>query len=408
MTEYKRKGVDYLNIEKFATRSEIVGLLREEWRPSPGTEIVALPEAIWRICAETLACQLNQPIVRAAMGDGVAVRSADFLNGPPDTSNWLEGRDYAPADMGDDFDDAFDMVINIEKVSFDADGRIHLESEPDAKAGLRVKQSGETFRESETVMSAGTRLNPILLGLLASAGVTEVPVLSRPKAAYIPTGNELVPPGQKLQRGQTVESNSLMISATLASWQADQVPFPITGDHKGALEQTLIQALDSSDLVLINGGSSMGSEDHVAGILAKRGSYFQHGVKAIPGMPMAVAIIDGKPVINIPGPPFAAFCGVDWLVKPLLAHWYGLPCPRRRVVRASLTKPLKKPPQFEFFARLRLFSDINSNCYAEPITFDERYADATNRFNAIIVLPIGCEQIPAGEVIEAEILYSES
>ncbi|MDR1045650.1 MAG: molybdopterin molybdotransferase MoeA [Candidatus Adiutrix sp.] len=407
MTEYKRKSKAYYDPEKLITRAETLERLREHWRPRPGRETVPLSQAAGRVCAEELASHNTQPLVRASMADGIAVRSADFENGPPDTSNWREGRDYVPADMGDDFDDAFDMVINIEKVSFDSNGVIHLEAEEEARSGLRVKPSGDTLRLGESVMAAGLLINPFQVGLLAGAGINEVPVTARPRVAYIPTGDELVPPGRPLERGRTVESNGLMVAATLEAWQADQRPLPIVADQKAALASALDEALAASDLVLINGGSSMGSEDHVSGLLARRGTFFQHGVRAIPGMPMAVAIVDGKPVINIPGPPFAAFCGLDWCLKPLIAHWYGRPCPQRRTVPAKLTKPLRKPEQFEFFSRLHLFRDLNLKYQAEPIRFDERYAEAARRFNAIIILPIGCDRIEAGEEIEAEILYTE-
>jgi molybdopterin molybdotransferase/putative molybdopterin biosynthesis protein len=199
-----------------------------------------------------------------------------------------------------------------------------------------------------------------------------------------------------------------VIASTLELWQAVYKPFPIVIDQKKALENALDVALESCDIILINGGSSMGSEDLVAGALSRRGSFFQHGVKAIPGMPMAVAIIAGKPVINIPGPPFAAFCGMDWCVKPLIAHWSGRPCPQRRRILAKLTKPITKPRQFEFFHRLHLFMDSNFNHFVDPISFSDRDAEATRRFNAINIVPIGCELIEAGTEIEAEVLYSES
>ncbi|MDR2422761.1 MAG: molybdopterin molybdotransferase MoeA [Deltaproteobacteria bacterium] len=407
MTEYKRKGVDYLNPEKFATRAEIVQRVLGLWAPKPGTEVVPLAEAAWRVSAETLASTLNQPFFRASFCDGIAVRSADFLNGPPETSAWKEGIDYVPADMGDDFDDAFDMVVNIEKVSFDENGAIVIEPEPEAKSGLRIRTKGETLREGETAITAGAFIDPFKLGFLAGAGVNEISVLTKPKVAFIPTGTELIPPGQAPKRGQTVESNGLMVGATLGLWRADFKPFPIVVDQKEALEKTLNEALASCDIVLLNGGTSMGSEDLVSSALARKGSFFQHGVKAVPGLPMAVALIDGKPVVNVPGPPFAAFCGMDWLVKPLVAHWSGQPCPQRRKVLAKLTKEITKPGHFEFFHRLRLFKDESANYMVDPISFFDRYAEATGRFNAIYIVPIGIERIEAGEEIEAEVLYSE-
>lgn len=79
-------------------------------------------------------------------------------------------------------------------------------------------------------------------------------------------------------------------------------------------------------------------------MLERRGSFFRHGVKAVPGRPVGFAIVDGKPVINVPGPVAAAYLAEHWCLSALVCHWYGLPDPQYPTVRAVLDKPLKNAP----------------------------------------------------------------
>lgn len=408
MTEFKRKGKEYLDMERFVTRAEALSRLRELWRFEPGKESVPLEEANRRVCAEEAASLLTLPVARASGPDGIAVRFADFADKNPDTSGWKEGVDYVAADCGDDFDDAFDTVINIERVSFSPEGGISINLEGPLKQGQMVRPRGATLREGERVIEAGAKICPYHLGLLAGAGLDRITVLAKPKVAFIPTGNELVPRGTVPGRGQNVESNSLMAATFLAEWQADMKALPVVGDQKAKLEKALDAALAESDIVILNGGSSMGSEDFVSGLLSRRGSFSQHGVRCIPGMPMAVAIVDGKPVINMPGPPFAAYCAFDWCISPLIAHWYGQPAPKRKRVKAMLEKEITKPEKMEFYARLHLFENGDGVLRADPIRMDDRYAQATCRFNGLHVMPIGRATYEAGQEIEAEILHSAS
>lgn len=407
-TEYKRKGKNYLNMDKFISRAEAVDNLCKLWRPEPEGKNLPLSEAVGCVCAEKLFSQNTLPVERESAADGIAVRFADFENGLPDTSAWVEGVNFVPADMGDDFDNKFDTIINIECVSFDADQRIKITLDKELTQGNMVKQCGSTLKKGEALLQPGLVINPFQAGLLGSAGINSLKVVPRPKVAYIPTGNELVPLGTSPGRGQHVETNSLMIKEMLSRWQADCLIFPIIKDSKAELEAALNKALQEADIVLINGGSSMGSEDFVSGLLPKRASYMQHGILCIPGMPAAVAIIDDKPVINMPGPPFGAFCAMDWSVKNLISHWYKRPPMKRRSVAVRLGSAINKPQKFDMYIRLQLMHDLSGAVLAVPISMHDRYADAAEKFEALFVAPMGVEAFKSGEEIIAELLFTEN
>ena len=130
----------------------------------------------------------------------------------------------------------------------------------------------------------GTQLGPEAIAILAAGGWAQVPVRERLRIAYVPTGNELVAVGTVPERGQNVQTNSLMLGAYFQQWGAQMVEYGIVPDDRAALGAALGRALEEADMVLINGGSSRGSEDYNSELLQERATFFAHGVKAVPGL----------------------------------------------------------------------------------------------------------------------------
>jgi molybdopterin molybdotransferase/putative molybdopterin biosynthesis protein len=138
----------------------------------------------------------------------------------------------------------------------------------------------------------------------------------------------------------------------LAEYGAEPLIYPIVRDVASELEVALNSALDAADVVLINGGSSKGEEDLNARLLRNRGQLICHGAAAAPGRPLAVALIDGKPVINVPGPMVACCYVFDWCVAPVVAHALEVAPSEHRRVQATLTAEMSFPQSLEFWNRL--------------------------------------------------------
>jgi molybdopterin molybdotransferase/putative molybdopterin biosynthesis protein len=255
-------------------------------------------------------------------------------------------------------------------------------------------------------VKAGTTLRPLQLCLLAAGGILNLPVIKKPTVAYIPTGNELIPVSATPQRGQNIESNGAMIGGFLSEWGANIRAYPIIRDDSRLLEETLNDALQNADIVLINGGSSMGSQDYTIDLLERRGSFLQHGIKSIPGIPVALAIVEGKPIINLPGPPFAAFCVMDWCVRALVCKYKGQTIPRRQTREVVLSQAVHKPVPYDFYLRLHICK-LSNGYEALPLPFGSRFAKAMN-CNGLTVIPIGVDGYEKGSVVEAELLYGEA
>jgi molybdopterin molybdotransferase/putative molybdopterin biosynthesis protein len=339
------------------SRAEVMGKLFALWTPRRKTETVPLERSYGRICGADLLSRLTLPAVRSSGGDGIAVRSADFSGPFPDTAAWREGLNYVRADTGDDFDDRFDAVIMIEAVTFNEDGGFSLPPGFSVLPGMNIRGRGDLVMEGDLLLGRGLPIRACDMGTLAMGGMTEVPVLRKPAAVFIPTGNELVPPGVIPQRGQNIDSNSVMIRHLLLEMGAEPVIFPIIRDEAEAVKGALEEALEKADLVIINGGSSKGAEDHNARLLAEMGQVISHGVSSAPGRPICVALIGGKPVINLPGPMLAAYFGADWCIRGIVCRALGIPVPPRQKIKAVLKGeggPRKLPENFELLCRVAL------------------------------------------------------
>ncbi|MDR1468066.1 MAG: hypothetical protein LBT00_02095 [Spirochaetaceae bacterium] len=348
-------------IEFGTSRAEVLERLFALWKAVPQTETVPIEEAAGRITARDIHSRVTLPEVHASARDGIAVNSAAFSispagDGGTDYPAWKEGADYARADTGDDFDDRYDAIIQIEDVTFLETGGVRLPAGFTVTPGMNVFGRGSMIREGEMILEQGLPIRPCDVGALARGAVWDVPVVKKPVVAFIPTGDELIPLRQTPKRGENIDTNSIMARQMIAAMGASPVLFPIQKDNKAGLEGILKKALPLADIVVINGGSSKGAEDYNARLLAEMGTLVCHGVSAAPGRPLAAAVIDGKAVINLPGPMLATYFGLDWCVRALVCRALGIPVPKRPVVRARLTgtgaPPRQLPPDFEFLSRV--------------------------------------------------------
>lgn len=397
--------------ERSLSREDALAQFAERWLPTPSTEWVMLNNAFNRVTAHDVYADVTLPVVRASARDGIAVKSASFTDGIPDASDWAYGVDYVLADTGDDFCDAFDAVVAVESLNVEGDlgegasftfADANLKVEP----GFGVRPAGSLVKEGQLIAHAHTLLTPERVASCAVGGLSQVEVLKKPVVGFMATGSELVPWGSAPGRGQNIEANSLLVSGMLEQWGAKCFPYPITMDNRDALEATLDRALEACDIIMINGGSSRGGEDFNSYLIEERSSWFTHGIRAVPGRPIGMAIIEGKPVINIPGPVMAASLCMDWLIRGLVCQYYGANVAPKRTVKAALAQDVKKPAAFERFIRVKLSANTNT-ASGEP--FMCAPIDATGPVESIleadgqIALPIGPDLVPAGTVVEVEL-----
>jgi molybdopterin molybdotransferase/putative molybdopterin biosynthesis protein len=391
---------------KLPTKKEALTLLLEKWAPKAEAESIPLEEAYGRVLARDVFARLTLPVVRAAAMDSVALSSERFRGGAPDTRTWRLGIDCERADMGDDFDDRFDCALPVESVKFLPDGGIEIAGDAAVTAGAGVRKAGSAVKEGDLLLVKGRRVTPSDLAVLAIGGADCVDVLKKPVVAVIPTGSELVMRGQKPGRGQNIDANSLMLEKLLTEMGADAACGPIIRDP-AAIAQAMYGALETADIVVLNGGTSMGSEDFTAGLPGEKGETLFHGVAAAPGRPLGVTLIGGKPVVSLPGPPAAAFAVADWCLRAMIARFLDIPPAKRQTVRAVLTETLETPLQMEFTARVIVRKAPDGSYLAEPVSMGNQSLARVMAANALFISPIGLSRFDRGTELELQLLRGE-
>lgn len=390
----------------FITKQEALARIFGAWKQKGGVELVPVTACAGRVLAETQYAQYNIPLVRASAMDGVAFSYDAFRACGSSTEGWTLGREFVRADTGDDFPDAYDTVVPIEQCTI-AEGHLTLDSDAVEflEKGQMVRPSGSTQKQGDLLVEAGTVLQAPHMAALIGGGLAAVPVIVKPKVAFIPTGSELIPAGTPLGRGQNYDSNSHLAAQMLRDMGAEPLVYPILRDEPQLIHDTFYDALEKADIVILNGGSSKGSEDYNTHLLANEGSRLFYQVCAVPGRPMSASMFGEKLVLNLAGPSLGAFYGMDWCVRRLVCAWLGIPTPKRPTADAVLTAELRCPPVMELIHMLSLTRGEDGQLLATPIDGREAGMAAALRANGLYVNPLGSHGFAAGDHIAVELLY---
>lgn len=328
------------------TREEAWEIIRSHCRRIKETETVPLAEAVGRILAEDVFSEWDKPNCLTCALDSVAVRWEDFENGLPDTSSWKRGERWEFANTGVAMPDGFDTAVVVEHVTFLEDGeRIRIEAAPSGKfAG--TYPAGSRMKKGELLLAAGSRISPLTASHIAGGNHTEVRVLRRPKVAFLPTGNELVKAGGEIPKGKNIESNSVMIGAKIERWGGEPLLYDVVPDRREALAEALKRAAGEADLIVLNAGSSKGSDDWGIEVLEEQGEIFYHQINHGPGHHSAFGLFDGVPVIGISGPPGGAATTADLYLYPAVAGCLGQDVQIKKI-RAELLEDMQEDPRMK-------------------------------------------------------------
>jgi putative molybdopterin biosynthesis protein len=368
-----------------------------------------------RVLAEPVWAKISSPHYHAAAMDGFAVRSASTDGAMPTNPVTLRYDEQAVyIDTGDPLPGWADSVIPIENVEpLDDEGKLEEEGRhPYAiriRAGIppwsNVRPMGEDIVATQLVLPAGHILRPVDLGAIAACGHDSVRVARKPRVAIIPTGSELVPIGEKVQAGDIIEYNSLILATQVNGWGGEAVRYPITPDDEKAIGEQVASAAETNDLILLNAGSSAGSEDFSATVVAGLGELLVHGVAVRPGHPVIIGMIKGDPpvpILGVPGYPVSATLTGEIFVEPLLARWLGCKPLERRKVKANLTRKITSPPGDDDFVRVAV-GKIGERILAAPLARGAGVITSLVRADGLALLPRGSQGASAGEEVEVHL-----
>lgn len=374
-------------------------IVRERFGGSrPRTETVSLEEATGRVTAGPIYAKFSVPGVHISAMDGIAVRSAE-TRGASETRPVVL-TDALRVNTGNLVPSEYDAVVMIEDVWI---GEGTWTIRKPAAPWQHVRAVGEDIGESEMILPSLHAIRPHEIGALAAYGVTEVEVLAF-TAGIIPTGSELVPPGTRPAAGQAVESNSLMAAAYLRSLGVAARRYPIVPDEPDLIRAAIEKGISENDLLIVSAGSSAGTRDFTAQLIAERGEVLVHGVGIKPAKPVIIGEIEGKPVIGLPGYPLAAYTILREIVTPLVGV-YGLPVPEPETVDATLTTTLTSDIGTDEFVLLSV-GQIGERWVAVPQSRGAGVQMSAVRANALMTIPASKEGAEAGETVRARLLVS--
>jgi molybdopterin molybdotransferase len=424
----------------FASRTTVADALK--WLDAQtgrlGEEIVPLDQTAGRVLAGEIVSRVDVPSFDRSMMDGFALRAADTMGATPYNRLALElvgeslpGRSF-PGEVspgkavrimtGAPLPQGADAVLPAELVEAE---RNRIFAQGEVSPGKHVGRVGEDITAGTTVLKAGRILRPQDVGVLASIGCGEVPVVRRPRVRVVVTGDELLPVGSQPQPHKIVDANGPMLAVLVERDGGVAVNPGIVPDRPEAILEAMRcgqgsgasgqgsgvrgqgQSLSTihyppsipsgADVVLVSGGSSVGQEDHAPALLREHGELPIHGLAMRPSSPTGMGRLDGRVVLLLPGNPVSCLCAYDFFAGRAIrllggrrADW-----PYRRVTRPLKRKIVSTVGRLDY-VRVRLDAG-----HVDPLAITgASVLSSTTRADGFVLVPPDSEGYPPGVEVE--------
>ena len=367
----------------------------------PQTETIAVTDALGRITETAVFAKYCSPLFNAAAMDGVAVNS-EITKGASEANPVVlkQSEDYVIVDTGDPIRTPCDAVIMAEDLIEMEDGNLKI-IEP-AAPWQHVRPIGEDIVAGEMIIPSRHKIRPIDIGVLLAGGITKISVIKQPTVAIFPTGTEIIEPDQEPKEGDIIESNSRMFEAMAKQNGANPTRFAPIADDYNRLKNAIDRAVDEYDMVIVNAGSSAGTEDFTVHILRELGEVLVHGVAIKPGKPVILAIVKGKPVIGLPGYPVSAYINFENFVIPVLSLMNGEMQAKSNMVEAVVSKRLVSSLKHKEYVRVKV-GKVEDKLVASPLARGAGAAMSLVRADGFCVIEQNSEGVEAGETVNVEL-----
>ena len=367
----------------------------------PQTETIAVTDAFGRITETAVFAKYCSPLYNAAAMDGVAVNS-DITIGATEANpvTLKQGTDFVVVDTGDPIKNLCDAVIMAEDLIEMENGDLQI-VEP-AAPWQHVRPIGEDIVAGEMIIPSRHKIRPIDIGVLLAGGITKISVIKQPSVAIFPTGTEIIEPDQEPKEGDIIESNSRMFEAMAKQNGANPTRFAPIADDYNKLKNAIDKAIDEYDMVIVNAGSSAGTEDFTVHILRELGEVLVHGVAIKPGKPVILAIVRGKPVIGLPGYPVSAYINFENFVIPVLGLMNGEMQAKNNTVKAVVSKRLVSSLKHKEYVRVKV-GKVEDKLVASPLARGAGAAMSLVRADGFCVIEQNSEGVEAGDTVNVEL-----
>jgi molybdopterin molybdotransferase len=385
--------------------------------------LVALSHSLGRVLAEDARSPLALPPWDNSSMDGYAVRAADVRGASASSPKSLRvtGTIAAGAAVnlrvnpgeavrimtGGAVPVGADSVVRVE----DTDGGIaNVTITNDRDCERNVRPRGEDLAKGDVALAKGSHIGAAHLGVLASVGVSRVPVHRRARVAVLASGDELVDVDrfdEVLAGKRIVTSNSYTVIGAVLEAGAEPVSLGLVGDDPKQLRERL-SGLDC-DLLVTTGGVSVGAFDYTRPVLADLGLDARFWrIKIRPGAPVGFGLLGGIPWLGLPGNPVSSLVTFELLARPAIRKMHGHALPFRQPQRVRLAESVSVGAPLVHFQRATLARE--NGVLTARLTGPQGSGLLTSmaRADALIIVPANRSQVAAGESLDAIILRDDS
>ncbi len=400
----------YLNKKSLA---ETLALFVDSIQGPPASETIAVEESLGRVTVAPVFASVSVPHYHGSAMDGIAVRAEDTFGAGEANPITLKpapqriGKATAPAgrfayvDTGHPLPHWANAVVMIENVIPAAKGSLTLHAA--AAPWQHVRLVGEDVVATEPLLPRSHAIRPFDIGAMLAAGLVEIEVARRPTVAIIPTGSELIEPGERRSAGSITEFNSRVASAFVTEWGGAPKRIGRVRDDPRAIERAVRKAAEKFDVVVIIAGSSAGERDFTVSVLERAGKVLVHGIDVMPGKPAICARVGATPVLGLPGYPVSSIVICQQVLHPLLAHLQGRRPEPPQIVKATVPRKLPSRLGLEEFIRVTL-GRVGDRIVANPLPRGAGVITTMVRADAFLRVPTLSEGVNAGEVVDVELL----
>lgn len=387
--------------------------------PKTGVETVPVVDAYGCVLAKPLTAPVDLPHFHRTNMDGYAVRAQDTFGASPSIPMYLKL--VGAVEMGKEVKRTLkkgetmriatggmlppgaDAMVMVEYTEEMGDGTVEVQRS--ASPWENILRIGEDIKKGAPIFSSGRRLRAHDLGALTGVGITTVPVYRRPTVALISTGDEIVAPDQTPKPGQVRNINQYSLRAMIAEASGGTLDLGVVKDDRPAFAKAMAEALKKADLVMISGGSSVGTKDMTVDVICSfpRSEVFFHGISIAPGKPTIFAKAASKPVMGLPGHPVSALVVFALFGAPLIRLVGGEPAAAAfaplRTTRARLAQNVASAPGREDYVRV-ILENRNGILLAQPLPGKSGAVFSLVKANGMVCIPHDEEGKEAGEEVE--------
>ncbi len=370
----------------------------------PEHETIPVIKSLGRITGKAVYAKYSSPLFNASAMDGIAVKAEDTSSATEVSPVILNEDQFIVVDTGDPIHAPFDAVIMAEDIVETDDG---VRITASASSWQHIRPVGEDIVAGEMILPGGHNIRAIDIGVLLSAGILEIEVVKQPHVAIFPTGTEIIEPDEKPEDGSIIESNSRMFENMVTVAGGIGHRFPTIKDDYDEILKQVSEAADKYDMVIINAGSSAGTEDYTVHVLRELGEVIVHGVAVKPGKPVILAIVKGKPVIGLPGYPVSAYIGFENFVLPVLQMMGNRAEKFNETVEAHISKRLVSSLKHKEYVRVKV-GKVGDKFVASPLARGAGAAMSLVRADGFCVIEQNSEGVEAGEKVKIELYRTKS